>query len=412
MNKLFLLFAVMAMLASCGKESGNNQSGNTPTKQDKLTTYGPDLYWADDYDGPLGLQYGTSSSGEPRIMLAGVQLYTTGVNAFNIFTQALGDGGKHNLDVIKETVDVLKEEKVPYIRFSCGPFYAKQMNQYTDDKKAYFECLDYLATLCDEAHVLIMPSVFWNTGCLPEYFNETKEEAWGSTTSKTYKFMISYTKEVVDCLKGHKCLASWEFGNEFNLGADIEIAGYEKMSAKCVETSLKGFAETCLANDPEKRLVMSGHAIMRNAQYHLYNKPASWTTDSYEQYKTMTAMMNPEPLKGMSEHVYDDARKFSDLGTLDLSNQLIQAKRCAKELGKVYYVGEFTGPHSSAEDWKAQMEKHYVAHYAQRIQLSLVWNYALKGEIEWSYRADSDWGNAAFRLMRMYNKKFEKIIQD
>lgn len=411
MKKVFLLLAVMVVMASCGKEPSGDPTPGTEPLTPRKVTYGPELYWADDYDGPLGLQVGTSASGEPRIMLAGVQLYTTGANVFNLFLQALGTGGNHNLELIEKTVDVLRDEKVPYIRFSCSPFYAKDMGQYTDDEAAYFKCLDYLATLCDKAHVLIMPSIFWNTGCLPDYFDESLEAAWGKTTSKSYKFMLEYTKKVVDCLKGHKCLAAWEFGNEFNLGADIAIANYEQMSAKCVETTLKGFAETCLANDPEQRLVTSGHAIMRNAQYHLYTGP-SWNVDSYDQYKTMTGMMTPEPMKGISEHVYDDQRVFSDLGTMDLTNQLIQAKRCAAELGKVYYIGEFTGPHSQAENWEEIMEKHYAAHYAQRIQLSLVWNYALKGDVEWSYKANTDWGDAAFRLMRMYNKKFEKIQQD
>ncbi|MCQ2143541.1 MAG: hypothetical protein MJY56_05675 [Bacteroidales bacterium] len=411
MKKTFLILAVATMFVSCGKTPAGPTPGPTPTPTPKTSTYGPELYWADDYDGPLGLQLGTSASGEPRMMLAGVQLYTTGVNAFNIFTQALGNGGHHNLALIDQTVEVLKQEKVPYIRFSCSPFYDYQMNQYTDDKEAYFACLDHLATLCDEAHVLIMPSVFWHINCLPTYFHESLQDAWGKTTSQSYQFMLQYTKEVVDCLKGHKCLAAWEWGNEFNLGADIGLAGYEPMSAKCVELSLKGFAETCLANDPEQRLVMSGHAAMRPAQYHLYTQQ-NWTVDSFKEYKIMTDMMTPEPMKGMSEHIYEDTRQFSDLGAMNLTNQLIQSKKCAAELGKVYYVGEFTGPHSSAKDWEAAMEKHYAAHFAQRIQLSLVWNYALKGEIEWSYRADTEWGDATFRLMRQYNKKFERIKQD
>lgn len=409
MNRLYAFLAVAVIAVSCGKTPAGPTPGPTPTP--KTSTYAPELYWDDDYDGPLGLQLGTSASGEPRMMLAGVQLYTTGVNAFNIFTQALGNGGHHNLDLIDQTVAVLKQEKVPYIRFSCSPFYDYQMNQYTDDKEAYFACLDHLATLCDEAHVLIMPSVFWNCGCLPAYFSEKMEQAWGNTSSDTYGFMLKYTKEVVDCLKGHKCLAAWEFGNEFNLAADIGIAGYEQMSSKCVETTLKGFAETCLENDPEKRMVMSGHAVMRNAQYHLYTQH-NWTVDTVDEYRTISGLMNPEPVKGMSEHVYDDPRQFAGQGSLTLANQLAEAKKCAASLGKVYYVGEFTGPHSSAKDWEEQMTKHYAAHFAQRIQLSLVWNYALKGDIEWSYKADTEWGDAAFRLMRMYNKKYEKIQQD
>ena len=85
--------------------------------------------------------------------------------------------------------------------------------------------------------------------------------------------MIDYTKDIVNTLKDHKCLAAWEFGNEFNLGADIDIAGYAEFPAAAVETACKGFAETVASLDPQDRLILSGHSVMRNAQWNLaHNK--------------------------------------------------------------------------------------------------------------------------------------------
>jgi len=401
----------MAVLSITGCKKNSGGGSDTPTTEPK---YAPEVYWADDYSGPLGFQVGESNKAKkPRIMLGGVQLYCTGVNNFDLFTQSFRESGPFDTDLIKKTVEVLQTEKVPVIRFSCTPFYPRWMGYYTDNKTEYFKALDYLATCCDEAHVLIIPSVFWNTGCLPEYFKEKDSmSAWGDTNSQTYKFMQSYTKEVVDCLKGHKCLAAWEFGNEFNLAADIGIAGYEQMSADCVETALKGFAEVCLANDPQKRLTSSGNSIMRNSQYHQY-RYATWDTDSYKEYTEMTAKMTPSPMLGVSEHVYNDVRKFSDLGEVDLAGQIEYAQRCAADVGKVYYIGEFTGPHTSdPTGWEATMAKHYAAHLYGRVQLSMVWNYDYDGGTEWSFKADTDWGDATFKLMRQYNVKFAEIIPD
>jgi len=405
MKKTLVVLATILALAACKKNSGGG--GDTPSDEPQ---YAPELYWADDYSGPYGLQVGQSNrTKSPRIMLAGVQLYTTGVNNFDLFTQSFTKA-KFDRDIIDKTVDVLKTERVPIVRFSCTPFYAQWMGYYFDNKEEYFSTLDYLATKCDEAHVLLIPSIYWNTSCMPTYYGE-KLTAWGDTGSQTYKFMQTYTKEVVDCLKGHKSLAAWEFGNEFNLAADIGIGGYEQMGANCVQTALKGFAEVCLANDPHGRLTCSGNSVMRNAQYHLYYEK-SWQTDSYSEYVQMTEMMTPAPMLGISEHVYDEAREFSDLGKQTLDNQLIYAERCAASIGKVYYVGEFTGPDSTGSSYEENVTRHYQAHYANRVQLSLVWNFDYDGGTEHSFKADTDRGDFTFGLMRKYNKKFAELLAD
>ena len=48
-------------------------------------------------------------------------------------------------------------------------------------------------------------------------------------------------------------------------------------------------------------------------------------------------------------------------------------------------------------------------HLSQKVQLSLIWNYPLKGDIEWSFKAGTEYGNMAFGFMRSYNNKFKEI---
>ncbi len=404
MKTQLLKFAALALifcLPACEKDDkGGSTDGST-------AKFAPDIYWSDNYAGKYGIQTGTLASlpGKPRMMLGGVPLYATGVNCYNLFVQCHETDNMQTKEM-EETVKVLAEEEVPVVRFSCSPYYPTQMHFYTEQKEKFLSNLGRLADLCDQYHILIIPSVFWNTSCLPEYFGE-ELASWGDTSSQTYKFMLTYTKDIVNTLKGHKCLAAWEFGNEFNLAADIGNAGYAQIPASAVGTAYKGFAETVRSLDEQGRVIASGNSVMRNAQWNLANN-GSWTNDTFKQYVEITGVMTPDPMDGMSEHLYEESRVFSDLGTLNRTYQIIRAKEAAETLGKVYYIGEFTGPATARGD-SLTVKKHYSAYLSQKVQLSLIWNYALRGEIEWSFKAGTDYGDMAFGYIRKYNNLYRNM---
>jgi hypothetical protein len=400
MKRALLIIAVAALsLAACNKENQENGKGGNGD------SYAVDAYWADDYSGVYGIQIETPAGKTAMMTLGGQPLYVTGVNCYNLFVQC-HESGTMSTANMEQTVAVMAEKGVPIVRFSCSPYYPSQMTYYVDQKAKYLGNLEKLAELCDENHILLIPSVFWNTSCLPEYFGEALK-AWGSTSSKTYQFMIEYTTDIVNTLKGHKCLAAWEFGNEFNLAADISSAGYPDIPAADVGTAYKGFAETVASLDPQGRMICSGNSVMRNAQWNLANN-GSWSTDSFDQYVTITGVMTPDPMNGMSEHIYEETRSFSDLGNLNRTQQVIRAKEAAASLGKGYYVGEFTGPGSASNDTVA-VKKHYTTYYSQKVQISLIWNYALKGDTEYSFKAGTPGGEMVFRQMRNFNQKFKEM---
>lgn len=380
------------------------------SKEHVVVTDAFETYWDDGYSGKLGIQVeeATIEDGGPRMTLAGKPLYVTGVNCYNLFVQCFE---RDNMGVgeIEETVRTLARQEVPIVRFSCGPYYASQMGYYTDFREKYLENLDHLASLCDESHILLIPSVFWNSSCVPDYRGEPLS-AWGDKDSATYSFMLEYTKDIVNTLKDHKSLAFWEFGNEFNLQADITGWGYPDLPARAVSMACEGFAELVRELDPEGRLIGSGHSIMRNAQWSLAKgasvNPDSLKADSFARYAEISALMTPEPMMGMSEHIYEEPRVFSGLDTLDRESQLAKAKEAAAMNGKVYYVGEFTGPRTAMGD-STLVKSHYDAYFNQRIQLSLVWNFALHGEIEWSFK-EGDFDDIAFRYTRELNERFKE----
>ena len=425
-----LLAAAFLMLAACEKdpeidpvptpdpdpqeEGYNNQPVQDPVEGDFTYQWALDKYWADDYDGPYGLKVGAikAISENNRMLLAGQPVYLAGINCYNLMTQDQ-DASDANFEKVRQTIEYMAEQKVPIVRFSVIPWSASDIGtRYVNNKAAYLEKLDKLATLCDEKHILLVPSLCWECNQIIKYTEEYSESsiaAWGNLKSKTYLFMIDMTIDLVETLKDHKSVAMWEFGNELSLQADIDVAGYPALSADAVQRALRGFAKKCIELDPHGRMVGSGHSLMRNGQYNLY-KNKTWGPDSYDEYVEISDMMNPEPVMGMSEHHYlNDNRTFSDLGQQDHAGQVKYAKKCAEELGKVLYVGEFVGPACSGATM-SDVEEFYNNFFNERVQLSLVWNLAYTGSPSGAdFKPGEANANALFETMRAVNDKFKAL---
>lgn len=410
-SKRTSLISLAALLAFTACGCSNEKVSDNDNKDNAPETPTLEKYWADDYQGKYGIQVKELPSGAPRMYMADQLLYVTGVNCFNLFSQTFSMN-TFPMSSVRRTFNDLTNEQVPVVRFSAIPYYAADYGLYFEHRDAYLAALDAIATLADENHIGLIPSIFWKPSETSKYFNE-EYKLWGQKDSKTYEFMLEYTRDIVNTLKGHKSVFAWEFGNEFSLDANIDIAtdaqgnNYPELSAYDVQTAYKGFAELVRELDDHKRLVASGNSVMRNAQWHLLHDK-SWTNDSFDQYVEITDVMTPEPMQGMSEHVYEADRVFSDKGTVTREDQIKYALQAAEANGKVYYIGEFTGPRGADE---ALMRKNFNIYLDQKVQLSLVWNYALRGDVEHSFSAGGDYGKLAFSLMREYNEKFAKLTE-
>jgi len=433
MKRITIILAAMAILASlagCEKEKTDNKNGGngSETKKNEIKPiqdpidgdftyeYALDKYWSEEYEGPYGIKVGRISaiSSDYRMILAGQPLYAAGINCYNLMTQNQ-DASDEGFENVKKTVDILAKEKVPIVRFSVIPWSADDINnRYLANKAAYLEKLDKLATLCDEKHILLVPSLCWEITQMIKSTGEYTDESialWGNLKSKTYLLMIEMATDLVNTLKDHKCIAMWEFGNEMNLQANIDIAGYPALPADAVQRAARGFAKKCFELDPHGRLVSSGYSVMRNGQYHMY-KEKNWGPDTYEQYVEITGLMTPSPMLGMSEHHYlGDNREFSDLGKQDHAGQLKYAKKCAGDLGKVFYVGEFTGPTCSDANLSIA-EQYYEDFYDARVQICLIWNFILKGSASGAdFRPDEANTVGVFNKMRSVNDKFKALTK-
>lgn len=216
--------------------------------------------------------------------------------------------------------------------------------------------------------------------------------------------MLKYTKDIMTRFAGHKCIAAWEFSNEFNLHVDLGHEGNPMITAAELGTACKGFAGCVREYDPTGRMIMSGHGLTRNAQYHLYTGP-SWDVDSFDESVRIIGILTPSPMEGFSEHYYEDKRIYSDLGEMDFMERTAASKATAEALDKVFYVGEYTGPGCTTEI-SSSMKAQTKAFYDNAIQLSLVWNFSNMGNIEYSFTDDSEGGLKAFELIRGYNRRY------
>jgi|GEM_PF-249419 len=372
-----------------------------PVLDEKKEGWAPDLYWAEDYNGPKGFQTGYNAKGKARMMLAGKPLYCCGINCFDLFTGCL-DGG-FIPERIEKAVEVIAEQKMPVVRLTLAPFYPFWMHYYTETTKEYFDSMEMLFDLCDEKHILLIPTLFWNFECFNQYCDEPLA-AWGDPSSKTYAFMLAYTQDIITRFADHKCIAAWEFSNEFNLRVDLGHEGNPMISAAELGTACKGFADCIREYDPTGRMVMSGHGLTRNAQYHLYTGPI-WDIDSFDESVKILDILTPSPMEGLSEHYYEDKRIYSDLGEMDIVSRTAASKASAEAIDKVFYVGEYTGP-GCGKNAVTSMPAHMKAFYDNGIQLSLVWNYSYTGLIEYSFTAETEEGLKAFELVRSYNERY------
>ena len=260
-----------------------------------------------------------------------------------------------------------------------------------------------MAAYAEKLEIGLIPSFFWIYTTVPDYVREPYR-SWGIEGSRTTEFLKAYTTDVVEALKPYKSIFAWEFGNEFNLQADLP--NWQKEFGKTdarywiqgrdVRYAIRLFAETVRSLDPDGRMIVSGHSAMRPSQCHL-NTEYAFSVDDTQQYRAATELFTPDPAEGMSEHVYEAGREFADRGKVTLSEQIAVAMGTARSLNKVYIVGEFGG----LLPLKQAYRTYYDAFLDGGVQLSLIWNFSPGRRTEYSFSADD--GKYVFYLIREYN---------
>lgn len=422
-----LLTLVLATGAACsnGIPSHTDRGGEVPSTADANAAEPTSVPNTTDITGEVEpmedywentTDFGITVDANGVMKLSGKDVYLAGVNCYNLFNQCFDDFSPVKA---KQTLDVLKENGVPLVRFNCGGYSYDYIRLYMQNPTAYLGLLCEIADYAQELEIGLIPSFFWLYHAVPDYYDEPLR-SWGRADSQTVHFLCDYTAAVVSRLKGSKAIFAWEFGNEFNLSCDLpnvtehlpalpahstrtERTEADYLSAEDVSYALTVFSQTILALDDSGRMITSGNATLRPSQYHQleYN---TWEQDSYEEYKQITAMFTPEGVDAVSEHVYFQSQTTFGL-PLSLSQYLSYVTQAAKEQNKAYLVGEWGGGSSEDMSYYREIGNDFVD---ASVQVCLLWNFNLEeGAVEYSFSADSSRGRKLFAVLAEMNHRYQ-----
>jgi len=348
-------------------------------------------------DAPAASRPGLSVQGGV-LMKDGRPYRGIGANYFSLFARLLKDPADASS---LENLKALSRAGVPFVRFMCGGFWPADHKLYLEDREAYFKRLDLVVRCAEENKIGLIPSLFWHTSTVPDLVGEPLDQL-GNPESKSIALIRRYTAEVVERYKNSPAVWGWEFGNEYNLGADLpnaathrpqvapnlgtpkERSERDELKFAQVRTAFAAFAETIRRIDPS-RVIFSGNSIPRASAWHnLHEK--SWTADTEAQFGEILLRDNPDPMNSVTIHLYrKDADKYPG-GAASLDEAVALAARYAAKAGKPLFIGEFGAARAagSREAQQALFEEFLRAIEKHRVPLAAFWVFDLAGQ-------DKDW---------------------
>jgi hypothetical protein len=330
---------------------------------------------------------GLSTDDRGELLLNGVRFRGIGVNYYDAFVRTLGEIPLTNYDAgFRE----LAARKIPFARFSAGGFWPREWALYQTNRSGYFARLDGVVRSAERHHVGLIPSLFWQTSTIPDLVGEPCSR-WGDTRSRTIAFLRQYTREVVTRYARSPAIWGWEFGNEYNLGADLPNAAEhrppivpglgtpaqrtaeDELTHAAIHVALREFALAVREYDPH-RIIVSGNATPRVSAWHQAHEK-NWGKDTPEQFAEMFAADNPSPINTLSVRGYD---LTTDLG------RLAQAMTVAQAVKKPLLVGEFGVSGPATAESKARFATIVTAIEANRVPLAALWVFDFASQ-------DQDW---------------------
>ncbi|MFW6145915.1 MAG: cellulase family glycosylhydrolase [Planctomycetota bacterium] len=276
-----------------------------------------------------------------------------GINYFGAFYDIVRPGG--NGRYVKG-FQILADHDVPFIRFAATPFWPKHYELYLANKAEYFRRFDALVDEAERRGIGLIPSLFWNQMSVCDVVGEPRS-AWGDPGSKTLGFMRRYTREVVTRYRDRKAIWAWEFGNEFNLPADLPNAPRHRpkvnvplgtpatrsadddITGEVIVTAFTEFATLVRQLDPH-RPILSGNSRPRPYAWHNAHE-GSWVTDTRAQFAAMLRRDNPDPMDMLSIHLYARPKQSFFPDEADEAELIRAAMAASRELRKPLFIGEF-----------------------------------------------------------------------
>lgn len=316
-----------------------------------------------------------------------------GVNYYDLFVRALRPGASPG---VPERFYWLSTNRVAFIRFSAGGYWPVDWGMYQTNRAEHWRRMDAIVHAAETNHVGLVPSLFWFWSTVPDIVGEPVS-AWGDTNSQTIDFMREYTREMVTRYANSPAIWMWEFGNEYNLNADLpnaaehhppivpamgtpkERSKRDEVTHAMIRTALREFALEVRRHDT-RHPITSGNAFPRLSAWHQQHEHA-WEHDTEEQFAEMLAADNPDPINVISLRLYAD----DDAGRLDW------ALRAARKSGKPVFIGEFGVPGGDTPANRERFVRWQTLIGQNDIPMAALWVFDFDAQNgEWNVTPESD----------------------
>jgi hypothetical protein len=337
--------------------------------------------------------HGLRVTGEGLLTLNGEPFQGVGVNYMGAFQRHLQDAEDTSFDAGFEE---LGELGIPFARFMAFGFWPKEMRLYEEDREAYWSRMDAVVDSAERHGVGLIPSMFWWYPCVPDLVGESINQ-WGNPQSETHAFMRQYVKDMVTRYRDSPAIWAWEFGNEYNLAADLpnaldnlpwarpelgtppERTKADTLTHEDITAAAQAFADEVRKHDPH-RAITTGHAIPRSSQYHQRTE-LSWQPDTRKEFAQDLIDKHPDPIDVLSVHIYPEMMSERYFGRRDATyGTLIEAcLAAAEQSGKPLFIGEWGSPdggdYGTIEEAKREFAKLLATIVELEVPISALWVY-------------------------------------
>jgi len=337
---------------------------------------------------------GLSVNERGELLLRATPFRGIGVNYYDAFVRTLEQSARTNYDAgFRE----LAARKIPFARFSAGGYWPRDWALYQTNRAGHFARLDGVVKSAEQHGIGLIPSLFWHLSTVPDLVAQPCNR-WGETNSRTIAFMREYTRELVTRYARSPAIWGWEFGNEYNLAADLPNAADHRppvvpalgtpsqrtpeddLTHAAIRVAFREFALEVRKHDP-LRIIVSGNSIPRPSAWHQVREK-SWKQDTPGQFAEMLAADNPSPMNTLCVRGYD---LVTDMGRLD------QAMTVARAEKKPLFVGEFGVPGAATAESREKFASILTAIETNRVPLAALWVFDFDGQArDWNVTATND----------------------
>ena len=369
------------------------------------------LFWATTTGG-IAAETNRGLSAGPRgeLLLHGKPFRGIGVNYYDAFVRLLDDG---KIREVEAGFRVLASNQIPFIRFSACGYWPINWRLYQTNRQEYFSRMDAVVKLAERHGIGLIPSLFWHQPTISDLVGEPVDQ-WGNVASKTHEFMRAYVREMVIRFRDSPAIWAWEFGNEFNLPADLPNAAEHRapvqptlgtaaarsarddLTHAHIRTALAEFAREVRRHDPQ-RLLITGNAFPRPSAWHQQHE-GNWKLDAPAQWAEMLAADNPAPIASLSGRLYS---------TNDLA-ALAPAMAESRRLDKPLLIGEFGVPDTPPDMDQRRFRKWLGVLNTSGVPLAALWVFDFGGQAkDWNVTAENS-RREQLRLIAAMNARWRR----